>query len=74
MITVEKDVKMPPATGSKYPFTEMEIGDSFFLPDNGDDTNTMPRLRGAASAHAKKFGKRFATRAVEGGIRCWRLA
>lgn len=50
-----------------YPFPDMEIGDSFFVPK--DKANSV-------RATAVKFGKdnscRFVTRAVVDGIRVWR--
>lgn len=53
---------------SKYPFHQMEVGDSFWAEKRkGIDP------RSAAVAHGDKYGKKFATRAIDGGIRIWRV-
>ena len=53
---------------SKYPWHEMDDGDSVFI--EGETT------AGSAVVSARRFGKiygkRFAARAVEGGVRIWR--
>ena len=51
----------------RYPWTQMEVGDSFFIPD-GDKR----KVAGAASHAARRLGKRFIVRSVEGGVRIWR--
>lgn len=70
---IEKDVPVPPrSTGpgsNKYPFAEMEVGDSVLFDE--------PRLKSppylAAQYHARKTGKKFVGRVVEGGVRIWRV-
>jgi hypothetical protein len=52
-----------------YPFAEMDVGDSFFAP--GVSATQM----GSRCAYQKlKYQKRFSIRAVDGGVRVWRLA
>ncbi len=55
---------------AKYPFAEMEVGDSCFFEDQGNG--------GAAHASAVKCGQRnglrFTSKQTDGGIRIWRVA
>ena len=64
---VEKGVPCPGRHGIKYPFREMAVGDSFFVP-NGE--------RNSIGVSAVKIlGKgNFTIRSVDGGVRAWRLA
>jgi len=54
---------------NKYPFGEMEVGDSFPVPE-GDGF----RSRCAASAYGKRYSMKFSVRKYEGGYRCWRVS
>jgi hypothetical protein len=71
MITIEKNVPIPrrgrPAT---YPFQEMEIGDSFLIPEQDE----IARVSRAAYMYGNRNGKTFAVRRTEAGQRVWRLA
>lgn len=66
MLEIQKNIPMPFPRGRKYPFAEMEIGDSFFTASRN------------VSARASRYGqlhhKKFVTRKVfgGGGIRVWR--
>lgn len=65
---IEKDVPIPPKNagrGSKYPFPEMEVGDSILVELKQSSAATLTR----AIPDMK-----FATRKVEGGTRIWRIA
>lgn len=72
-IEVEKGVPIPSKTAphSKYPFSKMSIGDSFFAPVN------TPRIWGSISAYCKRHGGKFTARAVTEngvqGVRVWKL-
>ena len=57
----------------KYPFGTMGPGDSFFVPVADAQRASHP-VRRSANQYGKRCGMKFATRSVEGGIRCWRLA
>ena len=70
MYQIEKTVSIPASIG-KYPFSEMQVGDSFFVPV-GDATRAQ--VSNAASPWGKKHGRRFTVRTVDGGCRCWRVA
>lgn len=71
---IESGVRLPAVQGrtSRYPFAEMQIGDSFFAP------LIQPRtLYSAARAFARKSGKgtKFVVRKEgSGGARVWRTA
>jgi len=51
----------------KYPWSELEVGDSFFV-ERGD-----PRSMTSTASHAgRRNKKRFIARAEAGGVRVWR--
>ena len=72
---IEKDVPLPRATwrtAPEYPFAEMEIGDSFYVPKVKQGT-----LRSRVEAFKKRhsgihLNKKFALRTIRDGIRVWR--
>ena len=73
MIKIDKHVPIPKdnrGRQSKYPWDQMDVGDSFLVGPDG------PRgMRGIASGAGTKRGKKFATRALEdGSVRVWRVA
>lgn len=69
---VEKGIPLPPKRHNvkfgvgKYPFATMKVGESFLTTDFA--------VAYAASWYGKRTGRKFATRAVEGGVRVWRTA
>lgn len=69
---IEKTIA-PPSTnrgrGWKYPFGEMEVGDSFLA----DQSQNWSSIRQAANMWGKRHGVRFTTARVDGGIRVWRV-
>jgi hypothetical protein len=46
----------------------MQVGDSFFVPEGN-----LPNLRSNASRANGVYQKTFTARAVEGGVRVWRV-
>lgn len=62
MIKIDKNIPIPPKRGrpKKYPFDEMEVGDSCLV-----------KTKGVLSRRID--GKRFTTRTVKGGVRVWRV-
>ena len=70
--TVDKKIPLPPASyRGKYPFEIMKIGESFFIAEG--DPRTM-RVRSAASVFTRRHRDYiFVVRAVEGGVRIWRV-
>jgi hypothetical protein len=80
MIAIEKEIPVAaiergipitpqPRATVKYPWHEMEIGDSFLM--EGKDTKTASAN---ASATGSRIGKKFSCRKVDGGVRVWRLS
>jgi hypothetical protein len=68
-IVIEKDVPLPAsAKWSKYPFAEMEIGDSFVVPRERHE-----QLRSASSWAGRRHGRKFTIRIVGEQVRCWRI-
>lgn len=69
----KKKIPLPPDSSgggvTKYPFREMEIGDSFLIPRNEMNENTRMNIYGLA---AKKNIK-VSTRISEEGLRVWRI-
>jgi len=71
---IEKGIKMPRkvrvSKRSKYPFKEMEVGDSTFI--EGKRASDL----GSSISYIRKIfpGRAYATRRVEGGVRVWRVA
>ena len=69
---IEKGIPVPSlGRGSRYPFNDMAVGDSVFIPDkrpqqlSGSITWAKMQLGGDAV---------FVCRTVEGGTRVWRVA
>jgi hypothetical protein len=59
----------------KYPFNELEVGDSFFVPAKDNTPASRHYVQSLICAYYKKLRpKKFTARSVEGGIRVWRLA
>lgn len=65
-IEIDKHVPIPPS--GKYPFDELEIGDSFLVP-NANSHN----IAAASYAGARRTGYKFRTKTVDGGVRVWRI-
>jgi hypothetical protein len=71
MIKIEKNVPIPKPRSnySKYPFGEMEVGDSFVVLDE-DRTKIAP----AVSWYGKRNNKKFTVRNLPDGVcRVWRI-
>jgi hypothetical protein len=73
MFEIESNLPIPKRTGrggrrgSKYPFANMAIGESFFAPVKPS------ALRSAVAVYVKAHpGIKFAVRTEEGGARVWR--
>jgi hypothetical protein len=73
VFVIEKGIPLPEGAagrpGDKYPFKNMEVGDSFAFPKE-------VRAAVARSAHyyGKAQNKKFSTRAVDDTARCWRVS
>ena len=74
-ISIDKKVPMPPhprrvgGVGQKYPWRQMNVGDSFLFPPDIKIQH--------ASALAVGFGQaidgKFSCRTTDEGVRCWRV-
>lgn len=67
-IKIEQNITIPEKffkNHRKYPWLEMEIGESFFVPKT-----SFPHAAGATKRYAPR---RFTTRREKNGIRVWRI-
>lgn len=74
-IQIEKGVPVPKniTRKSKYPFREMEVGDSFFIKDNIDVKRAQQKISAVAHMFCKKNPLyKFKTQAFDSGVRIWR--
>lgn len=63
---VEKNVPLP----SKWPFKDMQVGDSFAVPEGVGRTTVSI----AAMRYGRKHGGKFTVRMVaDRSLRCWRV-
>jgi len=70
MIKIESGIPLAgKAWSAKYPWRDLEVDQSFFVADG-----KLTALRPAASLAGKRLSRRFVARAVDGGVRCWRVA
>lgn len=80
MYQIEKGIPLPPRSRSsgysKYPFADMQLGDSFVISLNPGESIDQLRFRAnSALAKARKTtNAQFSSRTVDGGIRIWRTA
>lgn len=72
MIAIEKDKPIPPMP-RKYPFPDMQPGDSFWVPLGDNAARTSHNLVAAASSHGRRKGKKFSVRRDGEGFRVWRV-
>lgn len=74
MIQIDKGIEMPVfgirGRTSQYPWDAMEVGDSFFV-SNRRAENFRSTCDKASVRHKPN---KFICRAVEGGVRAWRIA
>ena len=67
-VTVEKDVLLPALrVAHRYPYKEMEVGDSFFL-----DNTSIQVVCNNNYRTGKLLGKKFIARREGDGVRVWR--
>lgn len=83
IITIESNIPIPPPAAGKplYRFDELAVGQSIAIPITGKmgangKRPEYSRLRAAATAHGKRYGKTFDVRIMHGDgvVRCWRVA
>jgi hypothetical protein len=76
---IEKGIPLcrPSSKSNKYPFDQMEVGDSFFVPHAEAKSARMAALTRNAGQYKKlpkyvTVQRHFVTRTVDGGMRIWR--
>lgn len=69
---IDTGIPLPPRATApdRYPFPEMDVGDSFFVPE---EVLKRASVQAASLRAGKRYGCKFSTRAVEGGCRVWRI-
>ena len=67
-VGLDKDVPLPEAR-KRYPYKEMEVGDSFFVEGGGIQNICNQNYR-----TGKKLGKSFIARKEDNGVRVWRVS
>jgi len=78
MFKIEKGIEVPPYSMGMpriYPFKDMEVGDSFFVPLNGRERKHLQKSILGSCRHARLNPKKFCTRYIkepEEGFRVWR--
>lgn len=72
MIKIENNVPIPDKGNSKYPWLEMEVGDSFFVENPPKQKNGYPSTM-ATTATRRLSPKKFVQRVVDNGLRVWRI-
>lgn len=76
---IDKDIPIPERNvpWKKYPWGDLEIGESFFEPCRGDEplSSCQTRVYSAAHQNANRTGKKYSTRMDydEEGVRVWRI-
>jgi hypothetical protein len=68
-IEIEKGVPITGKSRQRFPFKDMEVGDSFFIKD-GKNKSAYSSAAGFARRHPA-FA--FTVRKINGGIRVWRI-
>lgn len=75
MYAIDTNIPVPTKTkrarthwAIKYPWHKLDRGDSFFVPDGN-----LKSLRSSASMQKGRTGRKYLVRAVDGGVRIWRL-
>lgn len=70
MYEIQKGIAVPEIeSGPKYPFSKMEIGDSFFV-----HSRNVTKVKGGAYSYTKKNPAiKFSILPYEKGYRCWRV-
>jgi hypothetical protein len=69
---IEKGVPVPSgAVSNRYPFREMEVGDSFFVPSGATQAGNV---RAAAAMAGRRHGAKFKVCQKADGVRVWRVS
>ena len=74
--TIDKKIPIPEKQ-SKYPWREMEVGDSFFVEATDHDKGRLQKdLFNSSGYYARRNNAKakFTTRQMDDGVRVWRIA
>ena len=67
MMKIDKNIPVPDEQRRKYPWREMEVGDSFAFPPG------LKTYEHVKQANGRYFPKKFVLRKMNGTYRCWRM-
>lgn len=77
---IDKNIPIPKVkyrqagTSYKYPFLDLQVGDSFFVECSKERKRAVQStVVSIASRLKKKYKRSFISRNLEGGIRVWRV-
>ncbi|MEW6613981.1 MAG: hypothetical protein AB1401_00695 [Thermodesulfobacteriota bacterium] len=73
---IEKNIKIPEIQEFQFPFTKMEIDDSFFIPLLDWVSMGVVNRRSGFWECVQKYspkGREYEVRTVDGGFRVWRI-
>jgi hypothetical protein len=77
MYKIDKGKKIPQSRASirKFPWIDMEIGDSFDMPLEENSRQQNQSIHGSAAFHRKKYNPTFkiSVRKLEDCMRVWRV-
>jgi len=66
---IDKNIPIPGKIGAtKYPFREMDVGDSFEV-----SRENLTAVRNAAGQAGLRLGRKYSVKAFNGSHRCWRV-
>jgi hypothetical protein len=69
MFTLERGLDIPNRrTSPKYPYDQLELGDSFYIQDA-----ELSKVCNANYREWRRTGKKFTARKVDQGVRVWRI-
>lgn len=71
---IEKNIPIPTGKATKYPWAEMEVGDSFLFEceySNSKQTNLHCNAIGWSKRN--RIESKYVTKKVDGGVRIWRI-
>lgn len=67
---IDKGIPIPPRScASKYPWADMKVGDSFFVPGN---KTRCEAVQAAAKYRSQRTAEKYVTRTKPNGVRVWR--
>lgn len=73
-VKIDKNVPLPPKAIEKYPFEDMEVGDSFLFPDHVKKTSAYAMGHKMNNIYKERtMENRFTVRRTPEGYRCWRI-